>query len=134
MVCWCTVSAPSLVSRCALLISKTLQMSKLLVEKQSNTESFKVTFFFASIVFITLVMRNLQPTYHRKSRIQIHPVRSQTQTAPALPKALKNTWLQHNREAFISTLPFPEWKELYSALQHTLSCCNITSLVHSSPT
>lgn len=100
-------------------------MSKLLLEKQNTTQSFQSYFFFSSILFIRLVIRNLQPTYHMESRIQTHSVSSQPhQTAAALHKVLKGHLAAAQQGGIlISTLLFPEWKELYSALQHTLSCC-----------
>lgn len=61
-----------------------------------------------------LMIRNLQPTYHRESRFQTHPEAANlSELHQLLTRLWGNSWLQHSREAsLICALPFPEWKEL----------------------
>lgn len=79
--------------------------------------------FFAATVRIRLMIRKFQPSYHRESRIQIHPISSQPhQTAPAPHKTLK----EHLAPAQQSHPSYPpchsqNWKS--QTVFSSTSCC-----------
>lgn len=113
-------------------------MSKLLPEKENKMQKVSKLLFFASIVFIILVVRNLQPTYHRQSRIQTHSsLQPNSPNGTCSSKALKEHLapaLQGGILHFHLAIPIME-RAIQCFLSRTSwAAANTTPLVHSYPT